>query len=123
MVICAKPTLDGNDIEGVEGINVDKNANIIPLSIPTLDSDATEVFDALGVLKIITIRGEWKGSVTTIKGYVDIFEAIVDGDQTVISFVSDQTDTISCMVASITTDWNSPGTICSFNMKLIQGSV
>ena len=118
----AFPTLNGITLNNVDSISVDKNANIIPLPMPSQDSSSTELFDAFGVTKTITVRGTWAADTTTVKGYVDSFEALVSGNQSSVSFVSDQTGTISVMLLSIATSWEIPGVVCTFDIKLIQGS-
>lgn len=114
-------TLGGVTLTGVDSIRVNKNANVIPLPMPTEDSDKTEVFDMLGVVKMIGVTGMFAGDTATTKAKIDSIEALITGNQLPISFISDATGTISCMVASIDTTWNLPGNNCNYNIKLIQG--
>ena len=119
----AIPTLNGIDLIGCEGIIVDKQANIIPLTLPTEDSDATEVFDMLGVLKTITITGKVaKSTIAQTKAVIDSLEGIPTGDQATVNFVSDQTGTIEIMVQQVLSNWDIPGFSCSYTIKLIQGT-
>ena len=119
----ANPTLNGIELTGVDTIRVSKSANIIPLPIPTQDSDATEVFDLLGVVKTISITGLFSGgSAAATKSLLDSIEELIDGNQGVITFESDQQGTISCMVASVDSTWQVPGFTATYDIKLIQGS-
>jgi len=118
----ANPTLGSVTLTGCESISPEKNANIIPLPLPTEDADQTEVFDMLGVVKLINIRGVFaESTISATKALVDALEALIDGNQTVISFVSDQTGTINVMVASVRTGWDIPGFQCTYDIRLIQG--
>jgi len=118
----AQPTLGAVTLTGVESISTNKTANIIPLPLPTGDSDETEVFDLLGVVKTITLVGVFaESTISATKTKVDDIEALVDGNQTTVNFVSDQTGTISVMIADISTSWDLPGNRCNYNIKLIQG--
>ena len=117
------PTLNSVDLSKCETIVSDKSANIIPFPMPTGDSDETEVFDMLGVTRILTVTGTFTGStVSAVKTKVDAIEALADGEQdTSVDFVSDQTGTISVKVASITTTWELPGFVANYEIKLIEG--
>jgi len=118
------PTLDGIELQGLSSIRVDKTANIIPLPLPSQDSDTTEVFDLLGVVKILTFTGEAaRSTVAATKSFVDSIEALCDGNQDVIEFVSDQTGTLTGMIASVGTTTDVPGFKSTFNIKFIQGKL
>ena len=123
----SKPTLGGAStaitLDGVEVIRSEKAANIVPLPMPTEDADKTELFDMLGVLRLIGVTGKYgRSSVASTKAFVDRLESLEDGNQTVINFVSDQTGTINVMVSSISTTWDVPGFSLTYEIKLIQGS-
>ena len=118
------PTLGPGPVilSGCQNINVDLNANIIPLPMPTEDSSQTEIFDMLGVVKTISVQGTFSGNtVADVKLLVDALEGLVTGNQSTISFVSDQTGTVTVMVSDVTTSWDVPGFKCDYNIKLIQG--
>jgi len=116
------PTLGGIELTGCEQIRPEKTANIIPIPIPTEDSDKTEVFDMLGVVKMISIVGTFaEGTISNTRAKVNAFEALIDGNQDVIEFISDQTGTITGMIASSLTVWDLPGFKCTYEVKFIQG--
>ena len=115
-------TLNGLTLNGLSTITTDKNGNITPLPMPTGDSDETEVFDMLGVTKIITLSGTFAGTITDIKTEIDSFEALVDGTQdSTINFVFSGMDTIAVKVMSVNTTWNIPGFTCSYTIQIVQG--
>jgi len=118
----AYPTLGGVSLTGVETISIDKTANIIPLPMPTGDSDKTEVFDLLGVVKTISISGTFaESTISATKAKVDAIEALIQGNQPVAVFTSDQTGTINCMVADISTNWTIPGFRATYEIKIVEG--
>ena len=119
----ATPILGGVTLTGNSVITVEKTANIIPLPVPSLDSDQTEVFDLLGVIKLIGVEGIFSGgSTAATKALIDSVEALIDGNQTsTVTFTSDQTGTITVKVASITSTWELPGFAANYNIRLIQG--
>lgn len=120
----AIPTLGGINLTGSEMIDVTKSANIIPLPLPGLDSDDTEVADLLGVIKTISITGVFaESTIAATKILVDNLEALINGDQLVVDFISDQTGTVSVMIADIRTTWDLPGFKCRYDIKLIQGKL
>lgn len=118
----ADPTLGGVTLTKTSLISVDKQADIIPFPMPTEDSDKTEIFDFLGVIKTIKITGIFTGETSDIKTDIDAVEDLVNGNQTTIIFSSSETGDITVMVAKITTTWNIPGTTCDFEINLIQGT-
>lgn len=118
------PTLAGISLTGMETLSTEKAGNVIPLTIPTGDSDTTEVVDFLGVIKTITCRGTFNlENVAATKAVIDSIEALVNGDQnSTVNFVSDQTGTIAVMIANFSVTWDVPGFKCSYDLKLIQGT-
>ena len=82
----------------------------------------TEVFDLLGVVKLVGITGTFAGDqFSDAVTFAASIEALVNGNQTVINFISDQTGTISAMVASVRITWTVPGFVANYDIKLIQG--
>lgn len=122
----ALPTIGGGSpvtLHGCEAIRVSKSANILPLPMPTEDSDETEVFDMLGVTKLISIEGQYSaGTVAATKTWIDSLEALANGNQDLIDFDSDQTGIIAGMVASVETNWDLPGFKITYSIKFIQGT-
>ena len=118
----AKPVLGGVTLEGCENIGIQKNANIIPLTLPTGGSDDTVVYDLLGVIRNFTLSGTYStGSIASTKSFADALQALIDGNQSTVTFTSDQAGTVSAMVADIRIDWPLPGFHLSYNIKLIEG--
>lgn len=117
----ARPTINGIELEGVSTIGAPKTANILPFPMPTGDSDETETFDMLGVIRTLNIVGQFSGEIATIKAKVDSIYALINGNQNNVNFVSDQTGTVSVKISEFDPVWNVPGTICDFTLKLIEG--
>ncbi len=118
------PTINSIELKGCESIDTTKNPNIIPLTMPTGDSDETELFDMMGVVKTITASGTIsKGTIAETKSWVDSLEALADGDQDItVDFVSEQTGTIKVMVALVDINWSLPGFKADYTIKMIQGN-
>ncbi len=116
------PTLGLVSLTGCNRISTEKTANIIPLPIPGKDADETEVFDLLGVVKLLSVDGRFSSStISATKSLIDALEALITGDQSTVSFTSDQTGTISVMVNNVAVTWEVPGFIAVYSIKLVQG--
>ena len=88
----AAPTLGAVTLTGCSNISVEKTANIIPIPMPTEDSDQTEIIDMLGVVKMVSLNGVFaESTIADTKALVDALEALVTGLQSTISFTSVQT--------------------------------
>ncbi len=127
----AVPTLGGNSLGVVNSIAWTKDGNITPLPFPGGDSSSTEVFDMLGVTRIVTVSGQFTGTDTAaVKTQVDVIQALIDGDQSsTLAFASDEigdgaggAGSITVMVSSFDVVWNVPGYNVSYTLKLIEGS-
>ena len=127
----ASPTLGGNSLGNVGSMSWTKDGNITPLPFPGGDAADTEVFDMLGVTRIITVNGDFTGTNTAaVKTQVDIIQALIDGDQsTTLSFASDElgdgvggAGSVTVMIASFDITWNVPGFSATYVLKLIEGN-
>jgi len=115
-------TLGSVTLENVETIDVEKNANIIPIPTPTQDSDQTIVFDMLGVTKIIGVRGFFTGvDIATVKAKSDQLEALANGFQGTVVFYSPCTGNVNVMIMEVRLAWDVPGFRCGFDVKILQG--
>jgi hypothetical protein len=119
----ALPTLGGVTLYGAQNIRIEKSANIIPLPMPTEDADKTEVFDMLGVVKMISINGQWGGSAASLLSFINSIEALCNGDQQGTTFTSDNTGSVTVMIMSISSSYDVPGTNVQYDIKLVQGVV
>ncbi len=118
------PTLNGLALGNVQSLSNDKNGNIIPLSIPGGDSDVTETIDLLGVIRTITIVGNFTGTTAANKTSVEAIEALCNGLQSSsVNFVSDEIGTISVKVNRMRTEWpvGTPSAIVNYVITLLQG--
>ena len=114
--------LGGVTLTDVESIREDKNANILPLTMPGSDSEETEVFDMLGVTRMIDIQGMFAGTGAEIQTSIDAIEALITGLQIPITYTDQNGTSITVMIMAISTSWNLPGSSCNYGIKLIQGT-
>jgi len=73
--------LQGIDIGKVQTWRNSKQANILPIAIPGLDSEAAETVDMLGVLEFIDISSEITGTFDYIQGILFALKGFADGNQ------------------------------------------
>lgn len=120
----AAPTINALSLGNLQTIAFTKDANIIPIPFPGQDSSATDLYDALGITKIITLTGNFTGTTTAaVKALVDAIAALADGDQSgTVSFVSDELGTIAVMVASFDVTWFIPSNRAEYTLKLVEGT-
>jgi hypothetical protein len=123
-----RPKLNDISLGKLKGIDNTKTANIIVLPLPTGDSDETETFDMLGVVRTITLSGSFVGSRDDIVADIESFEALVDGEQET-SYELDvdeiSADTLYVKIESIRTNWDlsqHPSNKCDYTIKLVQGT-
>lgn len=116
-------TLGGVTLTNVTSMSENKTANIIPLPIPTQDSDTTQLFDMLGNVEIISIDGSFTGESADVRTSVTSLKALVSGNQTAtISLIDHTTTTFTVMVADVTCNWDLPGNVCFYSIKLFRGT-
>jgi len=114
-------TLNGIDLDKVENISYDKSANILPLPMPTRDSDETETFDMLGVIKTITVTGVFQDDPVSKVAQV---EGLANGQQdSSVAFISPNTQSgsINVKVGGVRTTWQRPAFIANFEIILFEG--
>ena len=100
-------TLDGVDLSKVHQISHRKTGNVIVISIPTRDSDETEVIDLGGNTELITITGIFEStSVVNTKVKVDALLGLKTGNQPVITLSTDQTGNLNVMVRDVNITWD-----------------
>ena len=119
----ADPTLGSVTLYGCETIRVEENGNIIPLTMPTEGSDETEVFDLLGVIRMVNVNGTFTDSQggTSADTKANNLMNLVTGLQNTINFTDHNGNVISVMVASVNIIWDLPGFKCTYSIKLIRG--
>lgn len=116
-------TIAGIDLGHIQSLRQEKWApGIIPINIPTKDSDETEVFDYFGAIKRISIEGIYDGDTATIKAAVDAINALISGNQeNSVSLITDQTGTLSVKVERFNAEWDIPGTKATYSLSVVQG--
>lgn len=119
----AAPTLNGSPLGNVQTIAWNKDANLINIPFPEGDSAATETYDLLGVVKVITVNGSFTGTTAVVKAAVDVISAIIDGDQsTSVNFVTDEVGTLAVKIAAFDVTWEVPSNVATYSLKMIEGS-
>lgn len=100
-------TLDGVNLSKVQQISQRKSGNVIVISIPTKDSDETEVIDLGGNTELVTITGILEStSVAATKVKADALLGLKTGGQSVIELITDQTGTLNVMVQDVNITWD-----------------
>jgi len=120
------PTLDGVSLEGCDDISIEKSANIIVLPILTQDSTTNELFDFLGVTRIITVSGK-VGEGSEALAISNKLEEVLNGDQTTTVILSytplgGSTRTYSGMIAVFSVNWKVLSNILFWEFKLFEGT-
>ena len=108
-------------LQGVNNINIDKTANVIPIPIPTQTVTATLLYDFLGDAEIVSVSGTAMGEISTVKSFIDSLLLFINGNQQTRKFYSDATGEIIGMIADCTASWNVPGNICDYSFKILVG--
>ena len=114
-------TLNGIDLQKVESIRVEKRGNILQLPMPTQDSNQTEVFDMLGVTKVVTVSGVLNTNITST---ITSLEALCGGNQAnsiVFSASGFLPSTVNVKVNAVNTTWDIPGFIARYELQLLEG--
>lgn len=117
-------TLNGIDLGHMQEIRNDKwSPGIVPINIPTKDSDETEVFDYFGSIRRVNIEGIFEGDVATIKVSIDAISALISGNQSVsVNLITDYTGTIKVKVERFTSTWNIPGNKANYSLSVVEGN-
>ena len=117
------PYLAGVEMVGCNLVRVSKPANLMPMAMPTLDSDETLLFDFGGSVLTTEVAGTFADAdIDFIRNFINTFESIASGDQTgTIPFTSDITGTIDVMINGLDFTLNQPGNNLSYSIKLTQG--
>lgn len=118
-------TLNSVSLGNLSNISYTKELNILPISYPGLDEDATEAFDLGGAVTTVTLNGTITGTtLTNVRTSVNNLLAIADGDQaSSVTFYSDQTGSLYTKIVSMDFVWNLPGIgACDYTIKLLRGT-
>lgn len=122
-----RPKINEISLGKINSISNDKNGNIIPLPFPSKDSDSTETFDLLGVIRTITISGILTGGLVAVRTAIAALDSLVGGDQkTSHTLEVDELSagTLNIKVASVRSNWDvSSGTSnrAEYTIQLIEG--
>ena len=115
-------TLDGNDLGAIETITFSHASNVIALPMPGEESEDTELFDLLGVTRIITIIGYWTGTIAQISAKIEAVRGLCNTEQTsTYDLVSDELNA-SGSIAQFEVTWEIPSNRAKYTIKLLEGT-
>lgn len=85
-------SINSVDLGTVTNEKSKKSSNLFNQPIPYSDSDATLLMDLLGTTRTITITGHKTGAVADLRTFVTNIEALQNGEQAGMTFVSSWTN-------------------------------
>ena len=98
-------TLNGTDLGDIQTERQSKNGNLFQMPLPTQDSSTAILYDFFGMMRTITITGIITGVDATQVTFIDAMEAIANGAQTGVTFVSSKTGFANKTVYIDTFEW------------------
>jgi hypothetical protein len=122
-------TLDNGTNARITDNSLSKDPNLSPLPLYLNDSDQTDVFEGVGVVKAVNLSGTYSdSSVANLKTFIDSIEALAQGHQDTdagypIDFVDDLRGTLKVKVLSVGSSWSiGEPTRVTWTIKLVQSS-
>ena len=112
------------DIGSITNETVSKESNLFFATFPRQNSDMAVAIDLMGATKTITIQGKFTAADGTIATFITELEALIDGTQPTLVFVSGRSGQ-SIYVKVSTVDWNSTEAdygIINYSMVLVECS-
>ena len=85
-------TIEGVDLGTVTSESQTKSSNLFNQPLPFSDSDASLIMDIFGTTRTITVIGVKTGAVAALRTFVTNIEALQDGKQANLTFVSSWTN-------------------------------
>ena len=129
-------TLDGKSLGKIQSWRNAKQGNIMPIPIPTLDSQSAQSVDMLGVIEFFDISVRLTGTYAEVQALLLAIKSLVDGNQltsydliseyvitntTAGSVASPQTISVKLMDFDYT--WENPGlSYVDYTIKLVVGT-
>ena len=98
-------TLNGTDLGDIQTESQTKNGQLFQMPLPTQDSSTAILYDFFGMMRTITITGIITGVDATQVTFIDAMEAIANGAQTGLTFVSSKTGFANKTVYIDTFEW------------------
>lgn len=117
-------TLGGNDMGYIRTEENGKVSNLFIQPLPASDSSDAIVLDFFGVTRTINITGVKTGVTATLQSFITTFEALQDGSQTSVTFVSSiHPNNKTVYVNSFRWNYSSVNpNILNYTIELIEGS-
>jgi hypothetical protein len=84
-------SLNSTDLGDIQTERQSKNGNLFQMPLPTQDSNTAILYDFFGMMRTISISGIITGTDATQVTFIDAMEAIANGAQTGVTFISSKT--------------------------------
>lgn len=117
-------SIGGVDLGTVTNEKSNKSSNLFNQPIPYSDSDATLLMDLMGTTRTITITGHKTGAVAALRTFVQNIEALQNGTQSGMTFVSSWTNSNkTCLIENFEHDKDQADeNKVNYILTLIEGS-
>ena len=117
-------TLGGVTLSNVREDTRRKSAQLMMMTMPASDSNATLGFDFMGVEKTVSISGSASGTSGTMQTLRASLDALCNGEQTGHSLTCDFYPTITVFVQEVETKLTEgvPYTKLDYRLQLVEGT-
>lgn len=118
-------SIGGVDLGEVKNESSNLNTNLFVQALPLSGADETLLLDLFGTSRTITVSGIKEGTVSELRTFISDIEALIDGSQQELIFVSSWTNSNkTVLIADFSHDKIAGGeSMVSYNLTLMQGSV
>ena len=118
-------SIGGVDLGEVTTESSNLNANLFVQALPLSAEDETLLLDLFGTSRTINVSGQKTGTVAELRTFIENIEALINGDQSGMTFVSSWTnDNKTVLIADFTHDkTEADENRVKYTITLIQGSV
>ena len=98
-----------------------KTSDLFIMTMPASDDDSTISYDFEGVRGVLKVDGEvMSTSASALKTWCESLEALINGEQTTIEYVSDTRGTKNVKIEDVNTTWTKiTDQSITFNVSLI----
>lgn len=117
-------SINSVDLGTVTNEKSKKTSNLFQQPIPYSDSDAALLMDLFGVSRVITITGFKTGAVADLRTFVENIEALQNGEQDGMTFVSSWTNSNkTCLIEDFEHDKDQADeNKVNYTLTLIEGT-
>lgn len=117
-------TLAGVDLGTVSDESSTKSSNLFNFPMPLSDSDQAILMDIFGTSRTITLSGVKTGVIADLRTFVNNIEALQNGEQSNLTFVSSWTNANKeVLIQDFThTKIKADESLVGYNLTLVEGS-